>query len=214
MKSYFIIGTDTDCGKTYVTSEIASYLLKHNYLIKALKPVASGCKIENGQKISEDALILSKYANNDDEICPWKLTMPVSPHLAAKNDGIELSSKEIINFCTSSKFKNLDYLLIEGAGGLFVPLNSSETWVDILKIIKIPVILVVGMKLGCINHALLTAFALNQNQIPFAGWVANCIDKDMLCLKENIETLIAGINKPLLGVVPFNGKIEIINSIF
>lgn len=204
MKSYFILGTDTNCGKTYVTCQLLRALQAENQNAVALKPVTSGCIEQNGVLISDDAACLAKYMDRtQDEICPWRLRLPISPHLAAQADGQSISAQMIVDFCTDQSFETLDYLLIEGAGGLMVPLNEQETWVDVLIQSKIQVILVVGMRLGCINHALLTALALKSHNIACAGWIANCIDNDMLALSENITTLSNKLDSPLLAVVPF-----------
>jgi len=211
MKSYFILGTDTDCGKTYVTCAFMRYLQANNHTVMALKPVASGCHEEvTGHLKSDDAQRLQSC--NDDpatNICPWPLRLPVSPHLAAKADGVSLSATSVAAFCIDPKWHAFDYVLIEGAGGLMVPLNAQETWIDVLKQTAIPVILVVGMRLGCINHALLTQSVLDAHQIPCAGWIANCLDNTMHCLEENIITLIDKMNMPLLGRVDYAGVFEL-----
>jgi len=206
MKRYFITGTDTDCGKTYVTATLLQYLKQQDKKALAIKPVASGCSEEGSELISADALYLSSH-NGDfpHEICPWRLRLPISPHLAAEHDGVTLSAHALADFCQDEKFSEFDYLLVEGAGGLLVPLNAQETWVDFLKYSKMPVILVVGMRLGCINHALLTALALKQHDIECAGWIANCLAKDMRALSENIKTLTDKMQPPLLATIPYDG---------
>lgn len=204
MNTYFITGTDTDCGKTYVTCQLIEYFKKQKKRVLAIKPVASGCIERNGLLHSEDVLNLQKHnCETTHSISGWQFAPPISPHLAAKAANIRLSASDIASFC--SKFSNFDPLLIEGAGGLMVPLNEKETWLDFLELTKIPVIVVVAMRLGCINHALLTAEILKHKQRPAAGWIANCIDQDMLALDENIATLTAKMNMPLLGVVGYQG---------
>lgn len=198
MKRYFITGTDTDCGKTYVTKLLKSHFPK----AAAIKPVASGCMEEDGQLVSNDALLLQQHSNFSlDEINPWRFRKPVSPHIASKEEGVILSIQDLANFCLQWEATDIETLLIEGAGGLMVPLNEDETWIDFLRLTKIPVILVVGMRLGCLNHALLTAKVLEINQIECLGWVANCLDEGMLCLEENIDTLKKRLGCPLLKVV-------------
>lgn len=206
MTIYFITGTDTDCGKTYVTCALVRYLQNNHKSVIALKPIASGCQNIDGKLLSSDALELQEVnKDNSYTICQWPLTLPVSPHLAAHNDGVKISASEISDFCTSENLNKFDCALIEGAGGLMVPLNNDETWIDVLKISKIPVILVVGMRLGCINHALLTIFALEKHGIECVGWIANCLDSNMLLLEENIATLVSKITKPCLGIVQVDG---------
>lgn len=204
MKRYFIVGTDTDCGKTYVTCRLLDYFKAQSKRIMAIKPVASGCIEQNGHLVSEDVLHLQRH-NRDmpQQICGWQFKPPISPHLAAAQAGQLITSQAITDFCNNSAFTDIDYLLIEGAGGLMAPINSLETWIDFLTCSKIPVILVVGMQLGCLNHALLTELALKTHQIQCVGWIANCIDNNMLALQDNVKTLSQKIKSPLLAIIPF-----------
>lgn len=205
MKRFFITGTDTDCGKTYVTGK----LLQHLQRAEAIKPVASGCSVINEELINSDAEHLIQYCSiSMEQINPWRFSMPVSPHIAAFHENKRLSARDIADYCLNLQVDNVDTLLIEGAGGLLVPLNEKETWIDFLKYSEIPVILVVGMKLGCINHALLTELALNAHNIDCEGWIANCIDPDMLALVENIDTLKNKMKMPLLATIPFTGELS------
>jgi dethiobiotin synthetase len=208
MKRYFITGTDTDCGKTYVTANLVQYFSGS----AAIKPVASGCLELGNQQVSADALALQEHSHLSlDVINPWRFKLPVSPHLAAKEEGRSLSVTEIADYCLNLQLAGIERLFIEGAGGLMVPLNDHETWIDFLKITQFPVILVVGMKLGCINHALLTATALKAHKIQCAGWIANCIDPEMLALSANIETLKSLLDVPLLATLPFAGTFSEVN---
>lgn len=208
MKRIFILGTDTDCGKTYVTARLANYF-PH---AAAIKPVASGCESVNGQLVSSDARQLQKNKNLTlDQINPWRYKLPVAPHIAAKEEGGLLSAAEIADYCLNLKLSGVEHLFIEGAGGLLVPLNDEQTWIDFLKITRFPIILVVGMKLGCINHALLTEAVLQTHKIPCLGWVANCLDPQMLALEANIETLKARLKMPLVAILPFRGELLDVN---
>ncbi|WP_298625985.1 dethiobiotin synthase [uncultured Legionella sp.] len=208
MKRYFITGTDTDCGKTYVTRKLTEFVPNS----AAIKPVASGCTFIDGELISSDAQELMHTSTlTMQQINPWRFKLPVSPHIAAKQDGTHLSADELAQYCTRLELPQTDTLFIEGAGGLMVPLNEEETWLDFLKCTEIPIILVVGMKLGCINHALLTSLVLKSNKLSCAGWIANCLDKDMLALEENIQTLKSKLDIPLLATVPFGGTFTVIN---
>jgi dethiobiotin synthetase len=203
MNRFFITGTDTDCGKTYVTCYLLNELKRIGKKALAIKPVASGLEDRDGILINTDVEAL-KASNgpNDFNINPWLFKPPVSPHLA----GGSLSAEEIAQYCLSQDFSSLDCLLIEGAGGLMVPLNNHETWVDMLRLSNIPVILVVGMKLGCLNHTLLTQQVLATNNLVCAGWVANCLDEDMLMLEENISTLEQAMSAPCLARVGYTGE--------
>lgn len=208
MHSYFILGTNTDCGKTYVTCQLVDYLKQNDQRVHAVKPVASGCMDVDGVLVSEDVLRINKHNDvQPDESLFWRLKRPISPHLAAVEDGYLLSAQAIVNACQSFKTDAIDTLLIEGAGGLMVPLNDHETWVDFLLQANIPVILVVGMQLGCINHTLLTEAVLNMHGIKCIGWIANCIDPDMLALSDNIQTLSDKLSFPRIATVPFEGAI-------
>lgn len=216
MKQYFIVGTDTDCGKTYVTCQLIRYFQSQGHKSLAIKPVASGCfEDDDGRLISEDAQQLM-LANGEFEgdICPWRFKPAIAPHIAAEAVGIRLSAQAITDFCRDERFSSLDYLLIEGAGGLMVPLNEQETWLDFLTISQIPVILVVGMRLGCINHALLTISALTAHNIVCEGWIANCIDKDMQSLSLNIKTIADKADLPLLATVPYGSSLDILSQPF
>lgn len=206
MKSYFITGTDTDCGKTYVTSQLVNYYQN----AVAIKPVASGCHKMGLDLVSSDAQELVKSNNLDlDFINPWRFELPVSPHIAAEKEGKSIQLAELVDYCTQFDLPGKDLLFIEGAGGLMVPLNNEHTWLDFLKVSQIPVIITVGMKLGCINHALLTMETLKAHQIPCAGWIANCIDPQMLTFEENMNTLVHMMDAYCLALVPYNGKIQV-----
>lgn len=210
MKRYFVTGTDTDCGKTYVTCQLLKYFQSKQYQAQAIKPVASGCSVIDGDVINEDVRLLQ--AHNSDAsliINRWRYKLPVSPNFAAKDASETITLKEMTAFCEHREFNAFDPLLIEGAGGLMVPFNARETWVDFLKCTQIPVILVVGMRLGCINHASLTVEVLQAKGIVCTGWIANCIDPNKLFLNENIAFLQENLSIPLIGVVPFQSPIEI-----
>ena len=208
MKRYFITGTDTDCGKTYVLCQLLADFQKKNKTAIGLKPVASGCSFKNASLCSDDAEKIQK-ANPDlsTAICQWKFLPPIAPHIAAELADQRLSAEEVTQFCVKPAFNTFDSVLIEGAGGLMAPLNESETWIDFIQLAKLEVILVVGMRLGCINHALLTETVLKQYKIPCFGWIANCLDPNMLVLEENIATLQKRMTIPLIGKVPYQGSL-------
>ncbi len=212
MKSYFITGTDTDCGKTYATCELLNHLQARHFKAEPLKPVASGCVEKAGKLLSEDALRLKEHSSFAlDEINPWRFARPVSPHIAAHADGKTLSATKIADYCLDERFNHLDYLLIEGAGGLLVPLNKKETWIDMLQISQLPVILVVGIKLGCINHALLSQAAMTLHQIRCAGWIANYNTPETLMVEDVVNTLENSLHFPKLAQIPYNARLIDIN---
>lgn len=201
---YLIMGTDTGCGKTHVTRLLLEDIqATQKCSVIALKPVASGCDVIDGQLINDDAL---RLAGGDLQkakmICGWPLAEPIAPHLAAAHDGVCLSAKNIVAFCQQPLFSPYDIVLVEAAGGVMVPLNEQETWLDVIKLVHAPVIFVVGMRLGCINHALLTMELFQTHGIECCGWIANCLDPHMLALEENIETLCQRLPWPLLHRIP------------
>lgn len=202
MKRFFITGTDTDCGKTHVTCHLIDDYQRQGHRVLGIKPIASGCSEEGGKLISSDVTRLQEHNTQPHQsICQWLFKPPISPHLAAKEVNQEVTADAIIEFCDS--FSELDTLLIEGAGGLMAPLNDKETWLDFLIRSQIPAIVVVGMRLGCLNHALLTESVLKSHHIPCLGWVANCLDPHMLFLPENIDTLAKKLSWPLLATIPY-----------
>ena len=210
---YFITGTDTDCGKTYVTTQLLQWLHAQGKTAQAIKPVASGCYKNEGELINPDIEQLQKY-NGDSfkSIHQWLFEEPIAPHIAAQKKDIKISAKEIALFCRSFVSDGLDYLLIEGAGGLLVPLNDTETWVDVLtqdvlKPYGLSVIVVVGVTLGCINHALLTESYLLSHHLPCAGFILNEIDKDCLEKEAIKRTLTQKMNIPLISSIPYCGNI-------
>ncbi|KTC69304.1 dethiobiotin synthetase [Legionella birminghamensis] len=196
MKYYFITGTDTDCGKTYVTCQLLDYLKRKTKSAQALKPVVTGLTIEDGRAFYSDLEQLKQHnAISEMEINGWKFAEPVSPHLAAA----DLSAEKIADFCRKKDYQQFEYVLIEGAGGLLVPLNDRQSWIDFIHLMNIPVILVVGMKLGCLNHALLTDSVLFSSRCKSAGWIANVLNPDMLEIEKNIATLKKRLRMPYLG---------------
>ncbi|HAU1151549.1 TPA: dethiobiotin synthase [Legionella pneumophila] len=205
MKRYFVTGTDTDCGKTFVTNQLVSHFSNS----AAIKPIASGCDHSDNQLVNSDALLHQQQNHLSlDIINPWRFRLPVSPHISAREDGASIDVHEVADYCLNLRLNNIKKLFIEGAGGLLVPLNEQATWLDFLKLTNIPVILVVGMKLGCINHTLLTQEVFEINKIKCQGWIANCIDQDMLMLEDNISTLEVKLKYPLLATISYGGKIS------
>ena len=177
--------------------------------VLGIKPVATGCDIRDGVLSSEDVRALSKQnPPSNFSINPWKYHLPVSPHLA----DFKVSAQDIVEFSYQKSFSTLDVLLIETAGGLMAPINDTETWIDFLTLSRLPVIFVVGMRLGCLNHAMLTEQVLRSHGIHCAGWVANCIQPDMLKREENIHTLHSRLKSPWLTTVSYQGTIDTLNK--
>jgi dethiobiotin synthetase len=171
----------------------------------ALKPVAAGCEKTAAGLRNADALLLQSVITESlvyEQINPIALEAAIAPHIAAQQEKRSLSADRLAGFCRGS-LNQAQLTLIEGAGGWRVPLNPSETLADLAKILRLPIILVVGVRLGCINHALLTVEAIRNDGLPLVGWVANCVDADMPVLEENIQSLAARIPAPCLGVIPW-----------
>lgn len=212
---YFITATDTNAGKTYIICNLLKLLREKGFSTVALKPIAAGCELKDEQWHNQDALMLRRCSIVSlpyNYINPFALKMPIAPHIAAAKQNILLNSQTIAEYCQPALSIPADIYLIEGAGGWYVPLNDKETMADLVAILNCKVILVVGMRLGCLNHALMTYHMINNSQYQLAGWIANCLDPTMQCIEDNIKTLADRIHAPLLGVVPFNSDIkEIIN---
>lgn len=204
-KAFFITGTDTNVGKTLVAAGLLVAAKNKGLTTAALKPVAAGCeKTEQGLRNS-DALLLQSVitqALDYDQINPYALEAAIAPHIAAQQEKRSLTVDRLSGICRGV-LSSANFTLVEGAGGWRVPLNARETLADLAKNLDLPVILVVGVRLGCINHALLTFEAIVRDGVAIAGWVANCVDANMPVLQENIDSLRTRLPIPCLGVVPF-----------
>jgi dethiobiotin synthetase len=205
LTGFFITGTDTEVGKTLVCGALILKLREQGKKVIGFKPVVAGTYQDgSGHILNEDLetlRIASQLAPGQFNLSPYILDMPVAPHLAAAQKGITLDLNIIMQALGDIQNK-ADCLVIEGAGGFLVPLNHHEDLGDLVQQIGLPVILVVGMKLGCINHALLTQEAIKARGLNIAGWVANSLANEMPLLQENIATLQAKINAPFLGLIP------------
>ncbi len=204
-QSLFITGTDTEIGKTTVACAIARQWVRAGVRVGAMKPVAAG--LINGK--SEDLLAMEaacKFALPFEDACTYALPDPVAPHLAAHRVGVEISAAVIAQKYVKSA-PQVEVMIVEGAGGALVPINSSEDMLDIAAACGLPVLLVVGMKLGCINHARLTSEVIAARGLVCLGWVANVLDPNMPFLHENIETLKNRISAPFWGVCLYRGSI-------
>lgn len=205
-QTYFIAGTDTDAGKTFIASGLLAKAKQAQLSTLGLKPVAAGCSETDQGLRNDDAMKLMTQSSvqlSYEQVNPIALKPAIAPHIAAQQTRKPLSAERIVGLLRGVLMTNkAEFTLIEGAGGYRVPLNPRETLADCVKELKTPVILVVGMKLGCLNHALLTVEAIRRDGLEIAGWVANQIDPTMSAYDENIETLHAMIPAPCLGVVP------------
>lgn len=205
--TYFIAGTDTDAGKTLIAAALLCALRSGGVRTAAIKPVAAGARWTAQGWRNEDGELLQRFqsaALSYRQVNPVALRAPVSPHIAAREEGYVLSVAELERHCREvMQHTAVDVILIEGAGGWRVPLNESEYLSELPRRLDIPVLLVVGCKLGCLNHALLTAEAIARDGLVLAGWVATQLDPQMAAVAANLDTLRAALPAPCLGVVPW-----------
>jgi dethiobiotin synthetase len=205
-KTYFVTGTDTDAGKTVIACGLLQAFANDGLTTAAVKPVAAGCESTDEGLRNDDALALMSVATQKlpyAQVNPIALKPAIAPHIAATQINHRLSISRLAGFCRGVSIIKVDKVLIEGAGGWRVPVNERETLAELPKELNIPVILVVGMKLGCINHAILTAEAICNDGCVLAGWVANVVDQDMAELEANFSSLQSRIPAPCLGLVPY-----------
>ncbi|WP_417530969.1 dethiobiotin synthase [Marinobacter lipolyticus] len=206
-KSFFVTGTDTEVGKTIVSSAILEAARVMGKRTIGMKPVASGCNRTAEGLRNEDALMLQAAMTESlayDRINPVTLEPAIAPHVAAEQAGRQLTAQRLVGFCRGLQMQPADLMLIEGAGGWRVPLNDRETYSEVPKELGAGVILVVPLKLGCINHALLSAEAIRNDGLTLAGWVANRPEQEaMSCEQETLNYLLMHLGAPCLGVLPW-----------
>lgn len=195
-RAYFLAGTDTGVGKTLISAALLRAAAAQGLRALGMKPVAAG-----GAEDVDALIAAGNVAAPRDCVNPYLLSEPLSPHLAARRDGVAIDL-EVIARCFGELQGRADFIVVEGAGGFRVPLTETQDGADLAARLGLPVILVVGLRLGCLNHALLTEQAIRARGLPLAGWVANRVDPAMACAEENVETLRARLAAPLLGVVP------------
>lgn len=203
-KHYFITGTDTSVGKTTFTAHALNTLKKEGKKVIGLKPIAAGCEKSGNIFYNDDALKLQVAASISlpyEYINPVALIEPIAPHLAAKKQGVEITANDLFKACEPALNTKADHILVEGAGGWLVPLNETETLADFAKLLNFPVILVVAIRLGCLNHALLTAHQIKASGLTLAGWVANCFPAHTPYSAENIATLDARLPAPRIATL-------------
>ncbi|HEX4910432.1 MAG TPA: dethiobiotin synthase [Permianibacter sp.] len=209
MKTFFITGTDTEIGKTFSTVALTRALRAAGQRVAVLKPVASGCERIDGIWQNDDARALRAAAENDQDyasVNPLALIPAIAPHIAAQEAGVDLSVARLLQLTQATRTRSDDVLLIEGAGGFLVPLNDRESYADFVQALQLPVILVVGMRLGCINHALLSAEAIRARGLRLAGWVANSPQPTMNRFAENLGYLREHLPAPLLAEIPWQAE--------
>ena len=205
--SYFITGTDTGVGKTLVSCALLHAFAAQGKRVVGFKPVASGCDADDH---NEDALQLRAASNvlaSYGQINPYCFPRSIAPHLAAFHSGVQIELLRIVT--TYRELDSLaDEVIVEGVGGFLVPLNNKKDSADLACELNLPVILVVGIRLGCLNHALLTLRVINDYGLKYIAWVANVLDPEMPALQENIEALRERISAPLLGIIPYQEQVD------
>jgi dethiobiotin synthetase len=207
-KGVFIAGTDTGVGKTHVAVALVRALAALRWQVAVMKPIAAGTTPGASGPENADAVALmaaSNVAAPYPTVNPYPLAAPVSPHLAARAEHVTIELP-IIEKSFARLAASADVVVVEGAGGWHAPLTDSRTMADVAVALRVPVLLVVGMRLGCLNHALLTADALAARGVPLAGWVANCIDPHMLLRDENIATLTQRFAMEPIATAPFEAR--------
>ncbi|MGS0681393.1 dethiobiotin synthase [Shewanella sp. 125m-7] len=201
--TFFVTGTDTDCGKTLISSAMLTAATGETV---GFKPIASGCVETDKGLRNSDALALMAASTIKlpyEDINPFAFLPAIAPHIAAKQKGVQLLPSRIEAQLKMAEYVGADFCLIEGAGGWRLPLGEGHYLSDVVQSMKLPVILVVGMKLGCLNHALLTAEAIKADGLEVVAWVANQVDSEMANQDENLATLKEMMSAPFLGYVPF-----------
>jgi dethiobiotin synthetase len=200
-QGFFVTGTDTGVGKTLVACALLRAFARTGKAVVGMKPVAAGA--ERGRFADVDALAQASTVSAKPRIAnPYAFEPAIAPHIAAELAGAEIALEPIVN-AYAELSRSADVVVVEGVGGFLVPLNATQTGADLAMRLGLPIVLVVGMRLGCLNHALLTRRQIAASRLRCAGWVANCILYDMPHLDGNIRALEQRLDCPLLGVLPF-----------
>jgi dethiobiotin synthetase len=216
-RGFFVTGTDTGVGKTRVAVALIHALRAQGLRVAAMKPVSAGhapqgdsdplraeARVESYApgELNEDVAALLQAANvaaDLRDVNPYAFAEPIAPHIAAQQAGVRIDL-DVIAGAFARLAAAADVVVVEGAGGWRVPLNEREDMADLAQRLGLPVVLVVGLRLGCLNHALLTAESIAQRKLPWAGWVGNHIEPEMACQAENIAALNARLPGPCLGI--------------
>lgn len=201
-RGFFVTGTDTGVGKTRVAVALVRAWRAQGLRVAVMKPVAAG---HSPGGVNEDVVALLQVTNvaaDLRDVNPYAFAEPIAPHIAAQQAGVRIDL-DVIAAAYARLAAAADVVVVEGAGGWRVPLNEGEDMADLAERLGLPVVLVVGLRLGCLNHALLTAESIAQRKLSWGGWVGNHIDPSMACQEENLTTLKARLSTPCLGVQAF-----------
>jgi len=212
--TYFIAGTDTDVGKTVCTRALLQAAKQQNKTTIGYKPISAGCELTELGLRNQDALILQSNSSVNlpyNDVNPIAFQQPIAPHIAAIENGTFIDINIVNNGLQHLQNMSVDLVFVEGAGGWHLPIDNQFLLSDWVIEKQLPVILIVGLKLGCLNHALLTAKAIEQSGLVIAGWIANHLQPDMPYVVDNIETLKTMINAPMLAEIPFIEDIRTTN---
>ncbi|AWL11814.1 Dethiobiotin synthase [Saliniradius amylolyticus] len=205
MKKLFVTGTDTDVGKTFATSAILNQLKQRRFSTAGFKPVAAGCNNLGGALRNDDALLLQRESTVEltyEQVNPCAYEQPIAPHIAAESLGQRIDLDPLNQAVSNIERMQPDYLVAEGAGGWRLPLTDGIYLSDFVKQQQMQVIMVVGLRLGCLNHALLTAEAIQNDGLKLVGWIANQVDWQMPYADDNLNYLHKSIQAPFLGKIP------------
>ena len=209
-QGYFITGTDTDCGKTVITLGLMQRLQSEGFSVAGMKPVASGSEWTSAGLRNSDALRILRQGSiqlDYGSINPYAFEPAIAPHLAARQCVREIEIT-VIRENYLKLAQSADKVLVEGVGGWLVPLSDLCLLSDLAAALALPVVMVVGMRLGCINHSLLTQAAIIASGCRLAGWVANSVEPNMAAFEGNLQTLQQRVEAPLLGVVPHLEEVD------
>jgi len=201
----FIAGTDTGIGKTRVTAGLITALRAMQVRAIGMKPIASGAMTVDGVRSNQDAAMIAEVSAPGAslaDINPYCLNSPVSPHIAAEQDGIVIDLEHIAS-AYDRLTPHCDVVVVEGTGGWLAPIGPDTTMADVARRLRLPVVLVVGLRLGCLNHALLTAHAIEYAGVSLIGWIGSVIDPDMAALQENLQTLTQRLPAAPWAVLPY-----------
>ncbi|MGR8918604.1 MAG: dethiobiotin synthase [Gammaproteobacteria bacterium] len=203
----FVTGTDTGCGKTHVSAALVAAAARRGLAAAGMKPIASGATVEGGRLVNEDIETLVASSSIQlpvADVNQYLFEPPTSPHIAAAEAGASIDPERIAAAYERAA-RTADLVVVEGVGGWLVPLGPRLTVADLAIRLGLPVVLVVGVRLGCINHAALTAAAIAQSGLPFAGWIANVVETDLYAPAAVMDSLLEIIEAPRLGVIDWHG---------
>lgn len=203
----FVTGTDTGVGKTLMTCALLHAFARRGWRALGMKPIAAGAQYRGAELVNEDIEALAAASNVAAARAltnPYCFELPVAPHIAAERAGVRIELAPIKR-AFDELARQAGLVMVEGVGGFCVPLNEREDSADLATLLALPVVLVVGLRLGCLNHALLTAAAIRTRGLELAGWIANGIDPEMACVEENVATLARRLDAPCIANIAFQG---------